>query len=103
MPGTRLDTLKEMVERNPSDRFARYALAMEYRNSGDPDGAVREFRALIEADPDYTAAYFHAGQTLAQRGRTEEARELYSRGIEAAVRKGDRHAGDELQAALDAL
>ena len=54
----------------------------------------------LDADPDYTYAYFHAAQTLEKVGRIEEAKELYRRGIEAAGRKADTHARDELQAAL---
>ncbi len=92
-----------MVAQNPGDTFTRYGLAMEYRNGGDLETAVREFRALIEMNPDYPAAYFHAGQTLEKLGRTEEAREMYAEGINAATRKGDMHARGEMQAALDLL
>ena len=80
----------------------RYGLAMEYRNRR-PGTALREFRALIAADPDYSAAYFHGGQTLERLGRTEEAATMYREGIEATTRKGDFHTRDEIQAALDLL
>ena len=80
MASTRLEILKSMVAQNPSDSFSRYGLAMEYRNAGDLEAAMAEFRALIAAHPDYSAAYFHGGQTLEQLGRLEEARELYLRG-----------------------
>jgi tetratricopeptide (TPR) repeat protein len=103
MAGTRLDILKSMVEQNPADSFARYGLAMEYRNSGDLAAAVAEFRTLIAAHPDYSAAYYHGGQTLERLGNSAEARELYQRGIEATTRKGDLHTRDEIQAALDLM
>ena len=103
MPSPRLDALKAMVEQNPADSFSRYGLAMEYRNSGDLERAVDEFRALIAADPNYAYAYFHGGQTLERLGRTDEARAMYQAGLEAAARKGDRHAQSELQGALDLL
>ena len=103
MSGTRLDILKSMVEQNPADSFLRYGLAMEYRNAGDLEAAVREFRALMAANPDYAPAYFHGGQTLERLGRDEEARELYRKGIETTARKGDQHALSEMQAALDLL
>jgi Flp pilus assembly protein TadD len=103
MSGTRLDALKSMVEQNPGDSFLRYGLAMEYRNSGDLEGALREFRGLIEANPEYSAAYFHGGQTLERLGRTDEARALYETGIEVTRRKGEQHALSEMQAALDML
>jgi len=103
MTSTRLEILKSMVEQNPSDTFARYGLAMEYRNTGDLTAAVGEFRALIAAHPDYSAAYFHGGQTLEQLGQPAAARELYLQGIEATTRKGDFHTRDEIQAALDLM
>ena len=103
MASTRLDILKSMVEQKPGDSFARYGLAMEYRNTGDLEAAVNEFRALIAAHPDYSAAYFHGGQTLERLGKSAEAREVYLQGIEAATRKGDFHTRNEIQAALDLM
>ena len=103
MASTRLDILKSMVEQNPTDRFARYGLAMEYRNTGDLEAAAGEFRALMASSPDYAPAYFHGGQTLERMGRIEEAREVYVKGIEVTTRSGDQHARSEMQGALDLL
>ena len=103
MPSARLDILKSILERNPTDCFARYGLAMEYRNTGDLEAAMVEFRALMAANPDYGPAYFHGGQTLERLGRFEEAREVYRQGIEVTARNGDRHARSEMQSALDML
>ena len=103
MPGTRLEILKNMIAANPNDTFLRYGLAMEYKNTGDLEAAMAEFGALIAADPDYPAAYFHGGQTLERLGRLDEARSMYRMGIEASTRKGDEHTRSELAAALDLL
>jgi Tfp pilus assembly protein PilF len=103
MASTRLEILKSMVGQNPADSFARYGLAMEYRNAGDLAAAIAEFRALLASQPDYSAAYFHGGQTLEKLGQTAEAREMYLRGIEATTREGDFHTRDEIQAALDLM
>jgi tetratricopeptide (TPR) repeat protein len=100
---TRLETLMNMLAQNPADSFLRYGLAMEYRNSGDLEAAVSEFRSIIAANPDYASAYFHGGQTLERLGRLEEAKELYRKGIEVTTRKGEDHARGEMQAALDML
>ena len=64
---------------------------------------MSEFRALIAAHPDYSAAYYHGGQTLERLGKLDDARALYREGIEATTRKGDWHTRDEIQAALDLL
>lgn len=103
MTSTRLETLKSMVAQQPAVGFLRYGLAMEYRNAGDLEAALVEFRALLGVDPDYSAAYFHGGQTLERLGRLGEARELYGTGIEVTTRKGDLHTRDEIRAALDLL
>ena len=99
----RIDALKNMVAADPANSFLRYGLAMEYKNSGDLDSAVAEFRALIAADPNYSAAYFHGGQTLERLGRLDEARDLYTEGVEVTTRKGEEHARSELQTALALL
>lgn len=103
MAGTRLETLQQMVAHNPTDSFARYGLAMEYAGNGNLEQAAEEFRTLLAMNPNYAAAYYHAGQTLEKLGRVEEARQLYQRGIETTTKLGDLHTRSELQAALDLL
>ncbi|HMD47660.1 MAG TPA: tetratricopeptide repeat protein [Bryobacteraceae bacterium] len=99
----RIEALKAMVTQNPADAFARYGLAMELINGGDIEGAVAEFRALLEHNPSYAAAYFHGGQALEKLGDVEQAREFHKKGIEVTARTGDQHARSELEAALDML
>jgi tetratricopeptide (TPR) repeat protein len=99
----RLEILKTMVAQNPNDAFSRYGLAMEYRNAGDLEAAVAEFRLLMASNPDYVAAYFHGGQTLERLGLEDEAREVYRKGVEAASRTGNQHARSEMEAALALL
>jgi Flp pilus assembly protein TadD len=103
MPTNRIEVLKAMVAQNPADAFARYGLAMELIKSGDLAGAVTEFRALLEHNPNYAAAYFHGGQALEKLGEVEQARALYQKGVEVTGRTGDGHTRSELQAALDML
>ena|SRR5215469_4876466 len=99
----RLEILKTMVAQNPTDSFSRYGLAMEYANSGSLEQAVTEYESLLSFNPDYAAAYYHGGQALEKLGRTDDARRMYGRGLEATRRTGDAHTHSELQAALDIL
>jgi Tfp pilus assembly protein PilF len=103
MSATRLETIKTLLEQKPGDSFLRYGLAMEYRNTGNLEAAMTEFHSLIAADPDYSASYFHGGQTLERLGRIDEAREMYKKGIAVTTRKGEEHARAEMQGALDLL
>jgi tetratricopeptide (TPR) repeat protein len=96
----RTEILKQMLDADPGNSFARYGLAMETLKAGDLEGAVGEFEALLTNNPNYSAGYFHGGQTLEKLGRLDEAREYYRRGLAVT---GDPHARGELQAALDIL
>jgi len=100
---TRADMLTEFLAQNPNDAFARYGLAMEYSNAGDTEAALREFAALLQANPDYTAGYFMAAQALARAGRTVEAKQRLHEGIASAERTGNQHAKSEMSAMLEEL
>lgn len=95
--------LNEILAQNPNDAFARYGLAMEYSKNGDVDRALQEFRTLLAANPDYTAGYFMAAQTLASANRTGEAKILLADGIASAKRTGNTHAQSEMEGMLAEL
>ncbi len=97
----RLEMLSNFVAQNPNDAFARYGLAMEYANSGQTETALSEFAKLLELNPDYTAGYQMAAQTLLRAGRAQEAQKMLNAGIACAQRTGNRHAQSEMQAMLD--
>jgi len=95
--------LKEILELDAKNSFARYGLAMELAGSGDTAAALAEFDTLLANDSGYTAGYFMSAQTLATAGRTPEAIERLKAGIESAMLSGNRHAVSEMQAMLDEL
>jgi|SRR5579875_815029 len=103
MATNRLDLLKQMLSKDPANSFARYGLAMELANSGELHEAVAEFRALLDRDENYSAAYFHLGQALEKIGEIDEARAAYEQGIQVTTRKGDAHTRAEIEAALNLL
>ena len=75
--------LREILALDAKNSFARYGIAMELANRGETDAALKEFDTLLANDPDYTAGYFMAAQTLANAGRTAEAIERLKAGIAA--------------------
>lgn len=103
MEKTRLEFLYETLAAGPENTFARYGLAMELQNAGQPAEAWEHFEYLLTHHPEYAATYFQAGTLLANMGRREEARKVLYRGIEVTGRQGNAHAQSELQAALDDL
>jgi len=99
----RIALLTEILTANPADTFARYGLAMEYSKAGQIEQAVREFKTLIEKNPDYTPAYFMAAQTLSGASRVDEAKRMLVDGISSAARTGNAHAQSEMTAMLEEL
>src|SRR5271157_484105 len=100
---SRMAALKELLEANPNDTFARYALGMEYSGAGETDAALAEFQLLITVQPDYTNAYFMSAQALARAERNDEAKAMLQKGIECARRTSNQHALSEMEAMLDEL
>lgn len=100
---SRKDQIEALLREDPHDPFLRYALAMEYASVGDHATAVDHFTLLVQEHPDYVPGYMQFGQTLTRLNRLEEARQVFERGIAAALRTGDAHAAEEMQAMLDAL
>lgn len=103
MATPRAEMLKSLLHQDPDNTFVRYGLAMEYANAGEQADAVAEFRLLLKTNPNYSAAYFHCGQTLERMGQLDEARQIYQQGIEVTTATGDTHTRSELQGALDML
>jgi tetratricopeptide (TPR) repeat protein len=103
MEPSRIDFLKQTLQLNPDDAFARYALAMELSQSSDASQAWQHFEHLLTRHPDYSATYFQAGMYLARQGRRDEAREVLKKGVELTASQGNLHANAELQAALEEL
>ena len=95
--------LNEILAENPDDAFDRYGLAMEYSKAGELERALEEFRKLLSSNPDYTAGYFMAAQTLAIASRNDEAKKMLVDGIASAKRTGNAHAQSEMEAMLEEL
>ena len=104
MPPSRLVALRDLFQKDPTDAFAGYGLAMELakRPETEPE-AVETFRRLLAANPDYLPAYLQFGLLLARRGEAEAAKDVYERGIALATRVRDAHTREELESALGAL
>jgi hypothetical protein len=82
----RLAKLKALIAENSQDRFARYALAMEYAKQGSLEEAVAEFRTLLSFDADYVGAYLQFAPLRGANGtRAEPARALAAQRLEPSL------------------
>lgn len=100
---TRREMLEEFVASDPSDSFSRYALALELEKEGRSEEAISGLREVLARDSEYVAAYYHLGRMLARAGSSEEAGDVYRRGLDAARKAGDQRTAGEIQEALDSL
>jgi predicted Zn-dependent protease len=100
---SRKQQIEEMLAEEPNDPFLNYGLAMEYVSAGDHEQAVQRFDHLIRVAPDYVPAYLQAGQALVRVNRPAEARGVLTQGMDAAKKKGDQHAYEEMAALLASL
>ncbi len=98
--GSRVAQLMQMLEEDETDSFLLFALAKEYEKLQDHAQAENYFRKLIELDNDYVGAYYHLGKLLEVRNQIDEARSIYSKGIEIAERDGHGKDLRELREAL---
>jgi len=96
----RIEQLRTFLATAPAEPFPRYALALELKGAGDPEGAARELEALVANTPDYLAAYLQLGLLLQGLGRADGAKTVLARGQEVARKKGDLHTLSELTNAL---
>ena len=100
---SRREMLEEFVAADAGDSFSRYALALELEKENRKGEAIEQLREVIARNPSYVAAYYHLGRLLSVAGEAEEARAIYTRGLDAAIKAGDQRTRNELQEALDAL
>jgi Tfp pilus assembly protein PilF len=95
--------LKELLERNPDDSFARYALALEHVGLNETDQALSLLEDLLHRDPTYVPAYQQLGYLYQKLDRRDDAVSIFTQGMEVASRQGDFHARGEMEVALNEL
>jgi tetratricopeptide (TPR) repeat protein len=100
---TRKQQIEEMLAEDPNDPFLRYGLAMEYVSAGDDTAAVKCLQDLIGVASDYVPAYQQLGQILVRLGRSAEARQAWTQGVQIAQKVGNEHARDEMQEFIESL
>ncbi len=97
MSDDRLEQLQAFYEDDPDDPFTRFALAREHLKNGNTEQALAFFEELVETDPDYVGTYYHLGKLYEQLDRTDDALEIYERGIDIAREQKDQKNLSELQ------
>lgn len=100
---SRIDKIREMIDKGGKDSFLQHALALEYLKLGRDEEALAQFRDVLDREPGYVGSYYHLGKLLERQELPDEARATYEKGLVEALKAGDRHSHTELRAALDEL
>jgi tetratricopeptide (TPR) repeat protein len=101
---SRLDKLKEMSARFPTDPRARYFLAHELFRAEQWDEAAAQYEAYVALQPgDEGAALKNLGLCHERSGRSDLAAAAYRRGIENALANNHDGLASEIRFLLDEL
>lgn len=98
-----LEAFEELAAKAPENVMVRYSLGREYLKARRYSEAERELREALRLKPDYSAAYRELGKALTGLERFDEAREIYTKGVEVACAKGDLQTQREIEVFLRRL
>ena len=97
----RIELLKEFIAEDPADVFSRYALALEYFNSGLMGDSEKEYLEVLKIKKDYLPVYYQLGKLYESWNETEKAIEIYKSGIEIAKEQRNLKTMNELRGAME--
>ncbi len=99
----RIIKLNEFLKENPTDSFVQHALALEYIKLGNDEQARVLFEEILNREPGYIGSYYHLAKLLERNDKTDEAINVYEKGMEESKNAGDKHAFGELRGAYEEL
>jgi Tfp pilus assembly protein PilF len=99
----RIEKLKEFLAASPHDSFLQHALALEYIKLGDDEQARALFEEILNREPGYIGSYYHLAKLLERNGDTDGAVTWYEKGMDMALKAGEKHAFGELKGAWEEL
>jgi Tfp pilus assembly protein PilF len=99
----RIASLEKMIGGPRDSALLRFSLGNEYLKEEAPRQAADCFRAAVDRDPNYSAAWKALGKALAAAGETAAAAAAYGDGIRVAEARGDIQAAKEMKVFLRRL
>jgi tetratricopeptide (TPR) repeat protein len=96
----RLQQLQQMLAQEPNDVFLKYAISVEYFSAKEFENALTILQAILKNNADYLPAYYQTGKCYEELRQIENAKEIYHKGIEIAIKQGKTKVANELKEAL---
>ena len=99
----RLEAMRAMVAKNPTNPLARFGLANEALKARLYEEAAEHLQFYLGAHADEGNGYGRLAEALIHLGRTDDARAALREGIEASQRYGHPSMANEFEARLEEL
>ncbi|MFV5215245.1 tetratricopeptide repeat protein [Azonexus caeni] len=99
----RIESLEKLLGGPRDGALLRFSLGNEYLKADAPRQAADCFRAAVDRDPNYSAAWKALGKALTQAGESAAAADAYNDGIQVAEARGDIQAAKEMKVFLRRL
>jgi predicted Zn-dependent protease len=96
----RIEAFKAMAAQQPDQEMVWYGLANEYVKLELWSDASDALARVVKLNADFTAAYQMLGTALLNGGQREEARRVWTEGIEVANRTGAWKARQHMESLL---
>lgn len=100
MSQSRIEVFEAMLKEQPDEAMIWYGLASEYNKLERWGDAANALRNVVRCNPDYTAAFQMLGTALLNQGERDEARRVWTEGIEVATRTGAWKARQHMEGLL---
>jgi tetratricopeptide (TPR) repeat protein len=102
-----IETFRQMVAKKPDGFLGRYGLGDKLLKEGEHfEEAAEHLRVAVKLDPVHVASHFALGRALAGLKRNDEAKDVLTAGIEAALSGRSSGGGDlvpEMRALIQTL
>ena len=97
---SRIDIFKQMLEADPGNSTVLFGLAKEYEKAGLNDALIETLTRYLAASNDEGNAYGMLASAYEKVGDRVKAREVYQKGIEAALAHGHPSMAEEYRMTL---
>ncbi|MSQ53254.1 MAG: tetratricopeptide repeat protein [Betaproteobacteria bacterium] len=95
-----MQNLEKLLGTPRDGPLLRFSLGNEYLKANDTGKAAVYFRAAVEQDPHYSAAWKQLGHALLANNEPVEAIAAWLQGVQVAEKRGDKQAAREMTVCL---
>jgi Tfp pilus assembly protein PilF len=97
---SRIEVFKQILETDPSNSNVLFGLAKEYEKAGDDKQLIGVLDRYLTSADDEGNAYGMLASAYQRLGQSEQARQVYERGVAAALSHGHPSMAEEYRVIL---